>query len=210
VPPNLDRYVYHFTHMDNIHQIYADGAIYADTVIANGSQSPIECADQGIKSRRRTMPVKVAPYGFVADYVPFYFAPRSPMMYSIARGNVSTFEGSADELVYLVTTIRAVQDSGIPWVKCDGNCATLTTDHYDDWAQGEAAIDWNVMQARIWKNTDEDGDRKRRRSAELLVHQAFPIHLVSGIIVKTGSIGQAIRQWIPQHVGGWIDPSYYY
>lgn len=210
VPPNFDRQVLHFTHMENVRQIFTDGAIFADSVIAQAAREPIQCADQGIKARRRTMPVKVAPFGVVADYVPFYFAARSPMMYSIWRGNVRTYGRSADELVYFFTTVRLISESGISWVTSDGNCATLTTDHYNDWTHGEAAIDWNVMQARIWKDTDEDGDRKRRRSAELLVHRAFPVSLVSGIVVKNETVAREVRQWVPQDVGGWIVPDYYF
>jgi hypothetical protein len=37
------------------------------------------------------------------------------------------------------------------------------------------------MGDRYWRNTDEDGDRKRRRAAEFLVYNFFPFSLVTGI-----------------------------
>jgi hypothetical protein len=40
-----------------------------------------------------------------------------------------------------------------------------------------------LMQARIWTDTDEDPDRKRRRQAEFLVHQYFPWPVISGVAV---------------------------
>ena len=42
-------------------------------------------------------------------------------------------------------------------------------------------IDWRLMWARYWADTDEDPDRKRRRQAEFLVHERFPVGLIVGI-----------------------------
>jgi len=48
--------------------------------------------------------VPLAPYGCVADYVPFYFAPRSPMLYKLHKGGVPNYTGGQDPLVYLVSS----------------------------------------------------------------------------------------------------------
>jgi ssDNA thymidine ADP-ribosyltransferase, DarT len=37
--------------------------------------------------------VPLAPYGCVADYVPCYFAPRSPMLYKLHKGGVPNYSG---------------------------------------------------------------------------------------------------------------------
>lgn len=37
------------------------------------------------------------------------------------------------------------------------------------------------MSAQYWADTDDDLDRKRRRQAEFLVHQRFPVTLIHAI-----------------------------
>jgi ssDNA thymidine ADP-ribosyltransferase, DarT len=44
--------------------------------------------------KRGSRIVPVEPGGVLNDYVPFYFAPRSPMLYSIHTGFVQGFTGS--------------------------------------------------------------------------------------------------------------------
>ena len=50
----------------------------------------------------------------LADYVPFYFAPRSPMLYAIYKCNVQDYTGSQEEIVYLVSTVEIATGLGLP------------------------------------------------------------------------------------------------
>jgi len=65
-------------------------------------------AYQHIKDRRARKRVPAGPGGTVADYVPFYFAPRSPMLYAITRGLVPGYDGGQSSVVHLVTSTDAV------------------------------------------------------------------------------------------------------
>ena len=56
------------------------------------------------------------------------------------------------------------------------------TDFFDDFKDLEK-IDWPLMQAKYWFDSDAYPDRKRRRQAEFLVHQFFPWSLVTKIVV---------------------------
>ncbi|BCK52534.1 hypothetical protein NWFMUON74_03060 [Nocardia wallacei] len=112
--------------------------------------------------------------GFVADYVPFYFAPRSPMMYSIFKKNVDTYSGSDRELVYLRTTVETLIDQGLQPVFTDRNAALQVCRFTCDLAVVDTMIDWPLMGERIWKNTETDHDRVERRMAECLVHGKVP------------------------------------
>ncbi len=82
--------LYHFTHVSHLASIVKDGLL-SDTDAVRTGALIVEVGHAGIKERRRGRMVPIGPGGAVSDYVPFYFAPRSPMMYAIHRGNVPTY-----------------------------------------------------------------------------------------------------------------------
>ena len=82
--------LYHFTHVSHLASIVKDGLV-SDTDAVRTGALIVEVGHAGIKERRRGRMVPIGPGGAVSDYVPFYFAPRSPMMYAIHRGNVPTY-----------------------------------------------------------------------------------------------------------------------
>jgi hypothetical protein len=63
-----------------------------------------------LEDHRRTFQSRA--YGCLHDYVPFYFAPRSPMLYALLQGRVGGFNGSQEDIVYLVTRTDKIIDSG--------------------------------------------------------------------------------------------------
>jgi hypothetical protein len=52
----------------------------------------------------------------VCEYVPFYFAPRSPMMYTIMMGSVEGVSTDLSRLIYFVSSTEAVYGAGLPCV----------------------------------------------------------------------------------------------
>ena len=106
-PPNR-ALIMHFTHIDNMPSILAAGQLVADTE-AQTAGLATDVGDAGVKARRRTISVNCGPGGYVADYVPFYFAERSPMMYRIAcdhrDGVPGRYPDGDDPLVYLVSSV---------------------------------------------------------------------------------------------------------
>jgi hypothetical protein len=163
--------IMHFTHIKNLPGILAAGCVQADSLVDRASALQVEAGDLGVKANRKQHPVTIAPFGYVADYVPFYFAPRSPMLYVISRGSVPTYTEGQEPLIYLVSTAEAVAVTGAACLFSDGNCASTVTQVYSDLTLLDTAVDWPIMATRIWKNTAEDPDRMRRRMAEFLVHK---------------------------------------
>jgi uncharacterized protein YwgA len=74
-------------HARNLPGILAAGYIRADSFVDRSSALRVEAEDLNVKALRKQRRVPLAPFGRVADYVPFYFAPRSPMLYTLAKGN---------------------------------------------------------------------------------------------------------------------------
>jgi hypothetical protein len=139
----------------------------------------VDVGDASIKSRRALIDVKCGPGGKVCDYVPFYYAPRSPMLYSIICGNVPDVDPDQRRLVDVLSSTEAAYEAGLACVFTDGNAATAFTEFHDDPAKLDHVVDWPLMRARYWFNTPDDPDRRRRRMAEFLVHRSLPLGSVA-------------------------------
>ena len=166
-----------------------------------------------IQDRRAAKTVPCGPGGTLHDYVPFYFAARSPMLYAIHKGYVEGYEAGQASILHLVTSPEAIGNASLDFVFSDGHAVMGYTTFYDDLASLPEAIDWEIMKAEYWNDTDEDGDRKRRRQAEFLVYQRFPWSLILGIGVQNQATAGKVNQ-ILKACGQTADvrvlPNYYY
>lgn len=120
------------------------------------------------------MQVPICPGGVVADYVPFYFAPRSPMLYVIHKGDVSTYEDGQKGLIYLVIDIGSIVRRTARFVFTDRNAAISYARFENRLDMLDDLVDWSLMEADYWNNTSTDPDRMARRMAEFLVHEKVP------------------------------------
>lgn len=179
--------IYHFTNVSNLASILADGGLLAYNAIRQASTDYINIAHQSIQARRATTQVPCGAGGTLHDYVPFYFAPRSPMLYTIEKGNVEGYNQGQRPVIHLVSTAEAVRVANLSFVFTDGHGIITFTEFFDDLSQLNQ-IDWDVMGSRYWNDTLEDNDRKRRRQAEFLIHNFFPWQLVIEIGVINGTM----------------------
>lgn len=86
LPPDRPR-IYHITHIDNLSGILADGGLYSDAAIAARGGPAATIGMAAIKQARLGRQVRCHPGEVVANYVPFYFCPRSIMLYLLYMGN---------------------------------------------------------------------------------------------------------------------------
>ena len=177
-------WLFHITHVEHLASIAREG-LHCDAHAHQAGRLKVEIGNVGIKSDRHRRGVPVPPGGRVSDYVPFYFATRSPMLYSIHRGNVATYSGGQDGIVYLCTTLDEVERRGLRWVATDRNAALSTATHTNERADLDVLVDWPLMGTRIWRNTPADPERRARRQAELLIHRRLPWEAVMFIGTRT-------------------------
>jgi hypothetical protein len=186
--------IYHFTHESNLELILAASEIRAHALARESTI--VDIAEGGIKKRREIRQVSCEPGGCVGDYVPFYFAPQSPMLFKISRGGVVGVDSDQRPIVYLVTTTELIVGAGLKYAFTDGNAATIMTTFYNDLARLGKVVDWPLMQTQYWRNTDEDGDRVRRRMAEFLVEGALPIKLVTEVAVYDADAQERVAEML--------------
>jgi|GEM_PF-892746 len=177
---------YHITHVENLASIVACGQIECDNDCAEAARNPIGIAHTDLKEQRARTSVTVAAGGTLADYVPFYFAPRSPMLISIHRGYVEQYDGGQDAIVHLVCSVQGLAKLG-RFAVINRHPITALAEQFDDLA-ALADLDWTIMRAKYWSDTDEDGDRKFRRQAEFLVHRSVPIEAIKLVGAATDAV----------------------
>lgn len=179
--------LYHFTHISNLASIAVEG-LRSDAQVKASQWEPMEVGNADVKQRRRNLAVPLPPRGRVADYVPFYFAARSPMLYIISKGDVPTYSGGQDEIVYVVTSIERVVAEHLRFVFTNRNAALDFARYGNDLQDLDDYVDWGLMEARMWNSTDDEPDRMERRMAEFLVHGHVPWSTFVGVAARTEEV----------------------
>jgi hypothetical protein len=180
------------THLNNLPSLLAEGYLLSTTDLTLRGRSPISLAFNSIQAQRAARIVPCGPGGSMHDYVPFYFTRRSPMLYTISKGNVEC-EGGQENIVHIVSTVQKVIEANLSFVFTDGHGIIRLTEFYDD-PKFLSEIDWTVINGRYWFDTPEDGDRKRRKQAEFLTHRGFPWNRVIGIVTMTDQKRLAVEE----------------
>ena len=203
--------IYHITHIENLPSIAATGLLSYNSMQVQ-EREYINIAYQNIQDRRATTMVPCGDRGTLHDYVPFYFAPRSPMLYTIHKGNVPGYSEGQTSVVHLVSTAEAIQTAGFTFAFTDGHAIMAYSEFFDNLDRLDR-IDWEIMKSRFWADTEEDNDRKRRRQAEFLVRDCCPWKLIKEIGVANRQVIGKVRASLQNFTYNppiKVDPNWYY
>jgi hypothetical protein len=185
--------IYHITHINNLISIIDTNGLKSFYSLEQQKINYQNIAHRTIQSQRNFHDVPCGPKKNLHDYIPFYFAPRSPMLYSIHRGNVEGYDDGQEQVIHLCSKIETVYQAKRLFVFTDGHAIMNNSNFYDDLVDLDQ-IDWDIMEERYWADTLEDSDRKRRRQAEFLVYEFCPWELITHIGVMTTKIQEKVAQ----------------
>ena len=186
-----DPQIVHILHVNRLSSVIEEGCLWCDAEVGKPRLSGTTIGIGEIKQRRMSHALMSHPTLKVGECVPFYFWPRSIMLYVIHRKNHEnlTFRGGQEPIVHLVAdlreTVRWADGAGLRWAFTLSNAGSsyfedrCTLDRLGD-------IDWSAVQASAWRE-QEVQDRKQ---AEFLVENRFAWHLVSRI----GVMNEATRR----------------
>ena len=189
--------LFHLTAIANLPAICGMGALFAKNTIASKGVTYSNIAYQGAQGKRAAKVVSIPPWGVVHDYVPFYFAPRSPMLMAIDGGRVDGCDWRQPDIVHLETTVEMALADGAAFVFYDMNATLDFSTPYNDLARLDA-VDWDLLTeeptmdgfCRYW-NSKQDPPRyamrMEKRQAEFLVQGSLSL----GRIRRMGVIDQA-------------------
>lgn len=187
--------IYHITHVDNLPEILRAGVLWSD---AKRVELGLSCSVVGmssIKARRLyELPMKCHPGTRVGEYVPFYFCPRSIMLYILHRGNHPelTYREGQGPIVHLMADLRATvawaDSQGRRWAFSTSNAGAYYADFYADLGSLDK-VDWTAVAASDFR----DPLVKEGKQAEFLVLESFPWQLVEGIGVLDSAIEARVQ-----------------
>ena len=192
--------IYHITHIDNLASIISDGCLWSDRRIESDATPRVVIGYDHIKQRRATqIAVSCHPDTMVGDFVPFYFCPRSPMLYKISRrdGDLA-WRGGQGDIVHLVSTVRIAiaAAAGRPWAFSDGNAGAGYTQFSANAEELPTFVNWDAVEAKWWSGPQADPATMSKKMAEFLVHEQFPWTAFRQIGVINQSVADRVKQII--------------
>ncbi len=208
-----DPKIYHIVHVDRLPSIIADGYLWCDAKMRRRSgDTGTTIGMASIKRSRLEKPLASHPGLRVGDCVPFYFCPRSVMLYVIHRGNNPelTHRGGQEPILHLEADLRGT----IAWAYRNERRWAFTTDNararysedFSDLARLDR-LDWDAIYALDWR------DRRASKQAEFLIECSFPWNLVT----RVGALSRTTRDKALKAMGAAarrppvdIEPGWYY
>jgi ssDNA thymidine ADP-ribosyltransferase DarT-like protein len=195
--PPANSKIYHITHVENLPQILTDRRLLSDAIVNQRGGPNATIGMSTIKARRLSLPVKCHQGDKVGDYVPFYFCPRSVMLYIIHQGNHPevAYRGGQGPILHLEADLNATLawalQQGKRWAFTLSNAGAVYTQFRSNAAQLNE-IDWDAVAARDWRAPEV----REGKQAEFLMYQEFPWHLVERIGVLSASAHSQVRSII--------------
>lgn len=175
--------IYHIVHVDRLPSIINDGYLWCDAKVTKRSHPGTTIGMEDIKKRRLENKLYSRPGLYVGDCVPFYFCPRSIMLYVIdmAHGRSDhelAYHGGQEPIVHLEADLRQT----VAWAKRHRQRWAFTSSnagafYFEDWCKLKQLqeINWDAVQAPDWRGY------KWGKQAEFLIEKKFPWELVSRI-----------------------------
>ncbi len=191
VPDRSKIWLYHITSWRNLAGIIGSGGLWCSHERNRRGLHPVSAAHPRLVTRRAAFGVSHSPFGTLADYEPFTFAPRSPMLCAIAYGKVVNV--SQKDMVHLCIRLERVLTSEAKWLFSDGHAVMQLSRFWNSEADLNR-IDWPLMKEEQWADTESDRDRSRRRQAEFLIHRFVPWDLVGGIGVFDEAVKEKVEE----------------
>lgn len=176
---NQLKYAFRLTHIDNVSYIERCGLVRADSPLQDPNY--VSIGDRQVIDVRANRVVK----GYhLNEYLPFYFGPRSPMLYVIQNGYNGVTRMEAEHIVYCVIRLDDLIHNNIDCIFTDGHALSAFTSFYpkEKLPYIDQIVKFDDVYSSHW-NIEEDLDLKRRKEAELLVKQDLPIEYVRGYVV---------------------------
>lgn len=204
------RYVFRLIHIDNIPHILRFGIVKGTSINRDPNYVPI--GDKTLIESRQEQKIPNTNKQ-IGDFIPFYFGPRSPMLYTIQHGYNGVTRREPQDLIYCVILIEDIIQSGLSGYFTDGHARNVRTKFYpiERLQELDQLINFEDIFRNSWSISDDNsGEWKRRKSAELLLEKDLPPAYIRGFVVYNEQAKQKLLTYNIKPEKIEIRPNYYF
>lgn len=183
------RNAYHFTSLDNLGSIIEYGGIFSTNQKNTHRITHTNIANEGIQNRRASMQIPSLNNRVVHDYVPFYFAKKTPMQLAVIN------KKNIDQQFIIYFSIPISLLKSVPGAYFTD--ASANTDIPPNFFSGNHQankldlLDWEIIDSYRWSYAE--GVEKNQKMAELLLPNYVPLCEVNQIITWDNSISDYVK-----------------
>jgi hypothetical protein len=190
-PPSVIQ-LYHIVHVDRLPSILQYNGLLCDAEIVKIQPPGTTIGLNNIKQRRLTeLTLSSYPDLFIGSCVPFYFCPRSIMLYLIHKQNKElAYQGGQEPIIHLATdlyeTVNWANTNNLRWAFTNFNAGGRYFSDYND-LQKLNLLNWNAINATSWSACKDE------KQAEFLLENYFPWSLVREIGVISSRMENQVK-----------------
>ncbi|MDI9407930.1 MAG: DUF4433 domain-containing protein [Candidatus Pacebacteria bacterium] len=196
--------LYHIVHIDRLASIIDRGGLFSDRIVRRDDLTGTNIGNSNIKNARLDRKIEDKHSLTVGDCVPFYFAPRSVMLYVIKA------TGGQEQVIHLEFEYQTILEyleisNKRKFYTCTNARANYTEFHQDFGTLSR--LNWNAINAKNWTGCKEE------KQAEFLVETMVPWQLVKVIGVQNSQVFDQVKKQlevIPYKPEVKLKPDWYY
>ena len=204
--------IYHIIHIDKLPCILNSGGLLSDAQVLAQNLGGTTIGMSGIKQRRFTeLTFTTYPDLYVGECVPFYFCPRSVMLYMIHMGNMELdYQGGQDNIIHLefdlMNVINWANNNTQRWVFTRSNAGSYYFEDTND-INNLSKLDWYTINSDYWSHSIDT------KQAEFLCENFVDFSLVEKIVSNNKLMDTQIKNILQQTIYNpiiEINKSWYY
>ena len=177
--------IFHIVHISKLPALLAEGYLLSDAEMRNRPAAGAEIGMREIK-RRRLEELELAshPGLHVGECVPFYFCPRSIMLYMFHMSNHPDidYRGGQEPILHLVTVFYRVVDwadnNSLRWAFTRTNAGSYYFEDYSS-IRDLDKVNWSSVTTTSWSNCKDE------KQAEFLIERRLSWDIVDEIGVHS-------------------------
>ena len=202
--------IFHITAIDNLPMICEHRELRSKEKSCKQGIAYNNIAHEGAQGARAYKQVINPPGGGIHEFVPFYFAPRSPMLSAIHHRKVAECDYFQEDIIHFELTIEGALQAGMSeYVFYDRNATKGYSHAYTDLKLLKDVVDWEILTeaptldgfCKFFMDRHNEPrylDRREKRMAEFLIKNQVPLAWVNRIGVANEGKAQQVNAILRQ------------